>query len=214
MRHQEVRFPAFRFERGVTVRDLVWDGERFVPSATEGGHCDFAPNSDLEVELLGYLRGLFGHAHVSVERALSGPGLGRIYDFFVRRNGGESAKVTGALANGDRNASIAELGLAKKSRPAAEAVDLFARIYGAETGNLALKGLALGGVYLLGRIGATILPRKKDHFLAGMRYKGRMGEMLANAPVTVVTDRFAGLIGAGYLAAQLADAREPRGYRA
>jgi glucokinase len=183
---------------------LVWDGDKYVPSATEGGHCDFAPTSELEVELWTFLRSLVGGGHVSVERTLSGPGLGNIYDFFVRRHGGESLAIAEKLASGDRNATIAAVGLSKKSRPAADAVDLFSRIYGAETGNLTLKGLGLGGVFLLGRIGSTIIPRKKAHFLAGMRYKGRMGELLTKVPVTVVTDRFVGLTGAGYLAAQLA----------
>jgi glucokinase len=181
---------------------LVWDGEKHVPSAAEGGHCDFAPNSEIEAELWAYLRGMFGH--VSVERALSGPGLGHIYDFFVHRYGGESLEIGEKMSNGDRNANIATLGLAKKSRAAADAVDLFSRIYGSESGNLFLKGVALGGVYLLGKIATTIIPRKKADFLAAMRYKGRMGELLEKAPVTVVTDRFVGLTGAGYLAARLA----------
>jgi glucokinase len=191
---------------GLGQAGLVWDGSRseYVHWATEGGHCDYAPTSDLEVELWSYLRSLFNGGHVSIERALSGPGLGRIYDFFVNRHGGESLEVAERLASGDRNANIATLGLAKASPAAADAVDLFARIYGTEAGNLTLKSLGLGGVYLLGRIAATIIPRKKAIFLEGMRYKGRMGELLARVPVTVVTDRFVGLTGAGYLAARLA----------
>jgi len=184
---------------------LVWDGERHVPSATEGGHCDFAPNSEIEVELWSYIRRLFDNGHVSIEHAaLAGPGLGRIYDFFVQRQGGENLEVSERLGSGDRNATIASLGLSGESRAAADAVDLFCRIYGAEAGNLALKGFALGGVYLLGRIAATLIPTKKDLFLAGMRAKGRMGELMERIPVTVVTDRFAGLTGAGHLAARLA----------
>lgn len=183
---------------------LIWDGQKYIPSATEGGHGDFAPNSDLEVELLAFLRGRFGKGHVSFERVLSGPGLGNLYDFFVDRQGGERLENTGKLANGDRNAGIAALGLAGKSRAATAAVDLFSRIYGAEAGNLALKGLALAGVFVLGRIAATLLLRRKAHFLAGMRYKGRMSELLFDVPVTLVTDRLVGLTGAGYLAARLA----------
>jgi glucokinase len=170
----------------------------------EGGHCDFAPNSELELELWSYLKSVTGNGHVSIERALSGPGLGRIYDFFVHRHGGETLEIGELTAGGDRNAAIATLGLAGKSRAAVDAVDLFARIYGAETGNLTLKGFAIGGAYLLGRIATTIIPRKKSQFLAGMRYKGRMAGLLTNVPVTVVNDRFVGLTGAGYLAARLA----------
>jgi glucokinase len=183
---------------------LVWGGDEYVPSATEGGHCDFAPNSELELELWSYLKSITGNGHLSIERALSGPGLGRIYEFFVHRHGGESFEIAEQLASGDRNANIATLGLSGKSRAAADAVDLFAHIYGAETGNLTLKGFAIGGAYLLGRIATTIIPRKKAQFLAGMRYKGRMGELLERVPVTVVRDRFVGLTGAGYLAARLA----------
>jgi glucokinase len=183
---------------------LVWDGKQYVPSAAEGGHCDFAPNSELEIALWSYLKSVTGNGHVSIERALSGPGLGRIYDFFVHRYGGESLEVADQLAAGDRNANIAAVGLAGKSQAAVDAVDLFSRIYGAETGNLTLKGFAIGGAYILGRIASTIIPGKKAQFLEGMRYKGRMGELMQQVPVTIVTDRFVGLTGAGHLAARLA----------
>jgi glucokinase len=183
---------------------LIWDGQKYIPSATEGGHCDFAPNSDLELELLKYLRDRFAQGHVSFERVLSGPGLGNIYDFFVERHGGESLENAEKLANGDRNAQIAALGLAGKSRASVDAVDLFSRIYGAEAGNLALKGLALAGVFVLGKIATSLLPRRKGPFLRGMRSKGRMGDLLHAAPVTLVTDRLVGLTGAGYIAARLA----------
>ncbi len=124
---------------------LVWDGARFVPCPTEGGHSDYAPGSDLEVELLTFLRGRFGH--VSWERILSGNGLGNLYDFFVSAQGiRETAENVRALAAAeDRNAAIATLSEGRKSEAAARAVALFASIYGAEAGNLALKALAVGG---------------------------------------------------------------------
>src|SRR5258708_22716324 len=102
---------------GLGQAALVWDGSEYVPSATQGRHCDYAPTSQLKVELWSYLRNLFNTGHVSVERALSGPGLGRIYDFFVNRHGGESLEIAERLASGDRNANIATLGLAKASPP-------------------------------------------------------------------------------------------------
>ncbi|HKQ68804.1 MAG TPA: glucokinase [Polyangiaceae bacterium] len=182
---------------------LIWDGDHYVPCATEGGHTDFAPTSDLEVDLLAFLRRRLKADRVSYERVLSGPGLGNLYDFFVERHGGELPAVERRLAKGDRNATISALGLAKKSRPAADAVDLFAGVYGAEAGNLALKGLSLGGVFLSGRIATDIIPRKKALFLQSMRDKGRMGELLARVPVTISKDRLVGLTGAGYLAARL-----------
>ncbi|HEX9297187.1 MAG TPA: glucokinase, partial [Polyangiaceae bacterium] len=183
---------------------LIWDGRRYVPCATEGGHADFGPNSELEVDLLLYLRKKLGGEHVSNERVLSGPGIGRVYDFFVERHGAEDPAIQAQLAKGrDRNVLITALGLSGESRAAVDAIDLFARIYGAEAGNLALKGLALGGVFLCGHIAAAVIPNKKAPFLEGLRNKGRMGELLAQVPVTVVTDPFVGLAGAGYLAASL-----------
>jgi len=184
---------------------LVWDGHHYVPCASEGGHADFAPSSEIEVDLLVHLRKKLGIMHISFERVLSGPGLGNVYDFFAERLG-EAAAVTKQLKTGDRNAKIASLGLGRKSRAASAAVDLFARIYGAEAGNLALKALSLGGVYLSGRIAIEIIPRRKSIFLGAMRDKGRLGALLARMPVVIVKDSLVGLAGAGYLAAGLAGA--------
>jgi glucokinase len=193
---------------------LIWDGTKFLPCATEGGHADFGPNSELELELWTHVHHSIRGRHVSNEDVLSGPGLGRIYDFFVARSGeksggpggksGEAPAVARRLSSGDRNAAITELGLAKKSRAAAQAVDLFAAVYGAEAGNVVLRGLALGGLFVCGSIAARIVPKKKAIFLAAMRNKGRMEKILTRVPVTVVDDPFVGLIGAGHLAARLA----------
>jgi len=182
---------------------LVWERDRYVPQPTEGGHADFAPSSPLEDELLSYLRFRTSPDHVSYERILSGPGLGHLYDFFVAQLG-ETPANRRRLGTKRRNAVISLLGLARKSRPAAQAVDLFARICGAESGNLALKGLTTGGLFLCGQIAAEILPRKKAAFLSAMRTKGRMSELLTQIPVTIVTDTLVGLAGAGSLAASLA----------
>jgi glucokinase len=178
---------------------LVWDDEceRFVPSPTEGGHTDFAPSDDLEAELLVFLRDRFGH--VSGERILSGSGLGNLYDFFrVARNVGETATNTRALGSApDRNAAIAELGQAGESRAATEAVELFARIYGAEAGNLALKTLAVGGVYVCGNIAAKMLPvLERGTFRAAFEDKGRFRGLMEKVPVAVVLDSDVGLAGA------------------
>jgi glucokinase len=182
---------------------LIWYRDRYVPCATEGGHTDFAPTSPIEVDLLAYLHQRGGGGHVSYERILSGSGLVHLYDFFREREG-EDAKNGRRLRAADRAPVIAELGLAKRSRAAAHAVDRFARVYGAEAGNLALKGLAVGGIFLCGRMAATLLPPQKAAFLAGFRDKGRMSELLSRVPVTIVTDSLVGLAGAGYLAARLA----------
>lgn len=183
---------------------LVWDGEGYVPCASEGGHSSFAPRTPIEIDLLAYMRHRTPGGHVSVERIVSGPGLGAIYDYFLTLPGFEEpASVKRRLAKGDRNATIAELGLSGGSKAAEEALELFANAYGAEAGNLVLKGLAIGGLYLAGTIAKTILPSHRDAFLRGMFDKGRMKPLLEDVPVAIVLDERAGLAGAGHLAAKL-----------
>lgn len=188
---------------GLGEARLVWAGGRHHPLPTEGGHCDFAPRSPLEAELLHFLWGRFPD-HVSYERVVSGQGLGAIYDFFVTREGGDSPEVAAKLAAGDRNAIIAELGLARAHRPAELAVDLFARIYGAEAGNVALRELALGGVYVIGNIGSIIIPARRELFLEGFLAKGRFRGLLSSVPIAIVKDPLIGLRGALAMAEDLA----------
>jgi glucokinase len=182
---------------------LVWDDEsdRFVPSPTEGGHTDFAASDELEGELLVYLRGRFGH--VSVERFLSGSGLGNLYDFFRMAKGTKetAANAQTLEAAADRNAAITELGLSGASRAASRAVELFARIYGAEAGNLALKTLAVGGVYVCGNIAGRMLPiLEKGTFRTAFEDKGRFQGLMRKVPVAVVLDSDVGLAGARHVA--------------
>ena len=176
---------------------LVWDGAGFVPNATEGGHADFAPRSDLEVELFQFLRARFGR--VSWERILSGTGLGNLYDFFRNVKGvDESFENTHALSTAaDRNAVISQLGLSGKSEVATRALELFASIYGAEAGNLALKTLALGGVFVCGNIAARMMPViDGGGFLRAFRDKGRFSPMMETIPLALVLDTEVGLVGA------------------
>ena len=175
---------------------LVWDGERMVPSATAGGHVEFGPRNDLEIELLRFSRARFGH--VSYERLVSGSGLGHLYDFFREGQGmTESPDVEGALAAApDRNAAISKLAADGKSEAAARAQDLFASIYGAEAGNLALKTLSLGGVLVCGNIAARMLSvLEQGGFMSAFVDKGRFKGMMEKIPVAVVTDRDVGLAG-------------------
>jgi glucokinase len=179
---------------------LVWDERtsRFLPSPTEGGHSDFAPHDDLEDELMRFLRGRFG-GHVSWERVLSGNGLGSLYDFFceakaVRESPANAAAVGGAP---DRNAVVAQLGIEGKSQPAARAIELFSSIYGAEAGNLALKALAVGGVYVCGNIAARSLPvLERGGFYRAFLDKGRQAPLMEKIPIAVVLDTAIGLAGA------------------
>jgi glucokinase len=176
---------------------LVWDGQGFVPAATEGGHADFAARDELEIELLQFLRARFGR--VSWERILSGNGLGNLYDFFRQAKGmsetAEHVELIGAAP--DRNAAIATLATEGKSEAAVRAMQLFGTIYGAEAGNLALKTLSLGGVYVCGNIAARMLPvLDSGIFRKTFRDKGRMSAVMEKIPVAVVLDTDVGLAGA------------------
>jgi glucokinase len=186
---------------------LVWDGHGFIPCATEGGHADFAARDDLEVDLLQFLRNRF--ARVSYERILSGSGLGNVYDFFRQAKGIEesTANTEAIAASADRNATISTLGLSGASEAATRALQLFATIYGAEAGNLALKSLALGGVYVCGNIANRMISvLSRGAFQRAFLEKGRFGALMEKIPVAVVLDSDVGLAGAA--SAALASVRE------
>ncbi len=184
---------------GLGEAKLLWDGAKHLAFATEGGHGDFAPQSPLEIDLWHFLKGRFPD-HVSYERVLSGDGLGALYDFFAARGGREPASVRGRLMEGDRNAAICEMGLAGTHRPAARAVDLFATLYGAEAGNMALREMALGGVFLAGNIARSIVPARRELFMDAFLKKGRFATLLSQVPVSVVGDSFVGVRGAAAFA--------------
>jgi len=181
---------------------LIWNGERHFVVPTEGGHTDFAPRSLVEIELWHYLAKRFPD-HVSYERVLSGDGLGAMYDFFLSKVGREPKPVTKRLNEGDRNAAIAEIGLSGVFEPAQKAVDLFASIYGAEAGNLALKGLTTGGVFVAGNIARHIVTARKELFLEGFQSKGRFAKMMSQIPIVLVTDPLIGVRGALALAKEV-----------
>jgi glucokinase len=184
---------------------LIWDGTRYRAFPSEGGHADFAPASELEAGLLAYLRQRFGH--VSVERVCSGPGLLNIYRY-LRDSGHapESVELGRALAAAEYAPPLIG-GAALRADPdplSRAALDLFVSILGAEAGNLALKVLSLGGVYLAGGIPPRILPALEDgRFLRAFTAKGRMGELLARVPVSVVALE-AALLGAALRGLELA----------
>lgn len=189
---------------GLGEARLLWSEGRHVPHGSEGGHGDFAPRTPIEVELWHFLGQRFPD-HVSYERVVSGDGLGALYDFFTSRGSRVPRSVERRLAESDRNRAIAELGLARTFRPAARAVDLFVSIYGAEAGNLALRELALGGVFVAGNIGRTLIPARKELFIEAFRKKGRFTGLLSDVPVAVVTDPMVGVRGALALAREDAE---------
>ena len=171
------------------------------PFPSEGGHVDFAPRNELEMDLLRYLMERF--EHVSYERVLSGPGLHNIYEFLRDTGRGEEpAWLADAIAHGDPSAAIAKSGLEGTSDLCAQALDLFVSIYGAEAGNLALKVVATGGTFIGGGIAPKILPKLKDPaFLKSFQAKGRISPLLRDIPVRVITNDKTALLGAGRVAA-------------
>jgi len=172
--------------------------------ATEGGHADFAPRGGEQIALLEYLSGEFGH--VSFERLLSGPGLVNIYRFLKTRGGAaEPVWLAGQFAAGtDPAAIISEAALAARDPRCVEALGMFVDIYGAEAANLALKYMALGGVYLGGGIAPKILAAlTAGRFVRAFLAKGRLDKVLARIPVRVSLNPAAALAGAARCAMEL-----------
>ena len=181
---------------------LVWDGQDFEPLASEGGHADFAPQSDLEDGLLRYLRDRY-NGHVSYERILSGPGLFNIYSFLKdTEQAPEPAWLAARLTEEDPSRVVSEVGLAHGDTNCETALRLFASIYGAEAGNLALKAYATAGVYIAGGIAPKILPAllADDAFLRAFWSKGRYLQWMKNLPVSVALNPEAPLEGSAYYA--------------
>ncbi len=184
---------------------LFWDGKTYRPMASEGGHADFAPNNDNEIELLRYLRGQY--LHVSYERVLSGPGLHAIYEYLRDTKKNEPTWLAEKIKAGNPAAEIAEAGLKGQADIAKQALDLFASIYGAEAGNLALKALSLDGVYVGGGIAPKLIKKLQDGtFMKAFTNKGRYKRLLSTMPVKVVMNQHTALLGAASVAAALAQA--------
>jgi glucokinase len=185
---------------------LVPDGAGWRPSASEGGHTDFAPRDPLEDELLVWLRARH-HGRVSYERVLSGPGIVNLYRFLAETGRGDASPAAArAFAEAaDPAPVVTGAALDGSCGRARLAMELFVSIYGAEAGNLALKALAVNGVYLAGGIAPRILPLlEHGPFLESFGHKGRLGAMLRRVPVHVVREDRVGLWGAARRAQQTA----------
>lgn len=181
---------------------LFWDGHAYKPMPSEGGHCSFAPTSDQEMDLLRHLRSQY--MHVSYERVLSGMGLHAVYEFLRDTKRNEPTWLAEKINVGDPAAVIAEAGLKKQAEIAVQALDLFAMIYGSEAGNLALKALALDGLYIGGGIAPKLLAKLKEgQFMKAFVDKGRYKKLLGAIPVRVIMNPKAALLGAASVAAQL-----------
>lgn len=182
---------------------LFWDGKSYRPLPSEGGHADFAPGNDYEIDLLRYLRSQY--LHVSYERVLSGPGLHAIYEFIRDTKKNEPTWLAEKVKAGNAPAEIAEAGLKGQAEIAVQALDLFASVYGAEAGNLALKALSLDGVYVAGGIAPRLIRKLKDGtFMKAFTNKGRYKRLLSNIPVKVVMNHETALLGAASVAGALA----------
>jgi glucokinase len=181
---------------GLGEAGLQWNGKEHWPFASEGGHSDFAPRSELELELYRYLSAVFGH--VSYERVLSGPGLYNLYRFFRdARQLEEPSWLAEELKQGDPAEVISRNALEANSPLCEKALELFVEIFGAEAGNLALKMMATGGVYLGGGIAPKIAPKlKSKRFMEAFLSKGRLQSLLEKIPVRIILNERAALMGA------------------
>jgi glucokinase len=185
---------------GLGEAGLYWDGQQHRPFAGEGGHASFAPNDPMQMELLGFLRREF--EHVSWERVLSGPGLHNIYRFLRDTGRGEEPTwLTQEMQQHDPPTVISQAALAGTSALCRQALDLFVSLYGAEAGNVALKLMATGGVYVSGGIAPKIIQKLTDStFMDAFVAKGRLQSLLQEIPVRIVMNDKAALLGAARFA--------------
>jgi glucokinase len=182
---------------GLGQAGLYWDGYRHHPFACEGGHADFAPRNEVEVDLLKYLLGKY--AHVSCERILSGPGIKNIYDFLRdSRRAEEPAWLKDQITQAPNPpALVSQLALEKKAPICEQTLEIFVSAYGAEAGNCALKFMSTAGIFIGGSIAAKVVPKMKEPtFMQAFLAKGRMKSLLGDIPVKIVLNDSAGLIGA------------------
>lgn len=187
---------------GLGEAGLYWDGRQHHPYATEGGHTSFSPQNELEMALLQYLQRRYGH--VSWERVVSGMGLADLHDFLRSyRNAPMPQWLMEEMRDGDAAAAISRAALAGSDEVCIETLDCFVRLYGAEAGNLALKTMSRGGVYVGGGIAPKILPLlRRDLFMQAFLNKGRMRPLLEAMPVHVILHDRVALYGPALRAGQ------------
>jgi glucokinase len=186
---------------GLGEAGLYWDGKHHRPFATEGGHSTFAPRNELEMMLLKYLLARF--EHVSFERVLSGPGLFNIYGFLRDTGRAEEPPwLADQMRQQDPPTVITQAALNGKSALCVQALELFVSLYGAEAGNLALKVMATGGLYVGGGIAPRIIRQLMDsRFMDAFTDKGRLKPLMEAMPVRVILNDKTALLGAARCAA-------------
>lgn len=186
---------------GLGVAMLCWNGKEHIVAPSEGGHVEFGPRNSLEIELFRYLSKRFGH--VSYERVLSGQGIVNIYDFLKHsgRFGAEPKWLSEKISNGDPASVITSTAYLKKSRVCSMAMEMFASIYGAAAGNLALQVMAVNGIYIGGGVAPKIIWKLHDgSFMTSFASKGRFSQFMKRIPVKVILNDRAALIGAALYA--------------
>jgi glucokinase len=185
---------------GLGEAGLYFDGNIHHPFACEGGHCDFAPKNDEEIDLFRYLKGKY--PHVSYERILSGQGLCEIYQFLIdTKREKETAPIAALMKQMEKARVITEKGSSGECVVCVRACRLFTDIYGSESGNLALKFLAFGGVFIGGGIAPHLLSFiKEGTFFKSFCLKGRFDSLLSKIPVKVVLNDKTALLGAAVYA--------------
>lgn len=181
---------------GLGEAGIYWDGKAHRPFACEGGHCDFGPTSQEEIELLNYH--MLHHKHVSYERILSGPGLYQIYRFLIdTKLEKEDPVIAQLIQKGEPQKVITEKGLKRECNACVRACRIFVKILGSESGNLALKFLAVGGVYIGGGISPHLLSFiQEEGFRNAFIEKGRLSSVLSKIPIKVVLNEKTALLGA------------------
>jgi len=182
---------------GLGEAGLYWDGKTHRPFSSEGGHADLAPRNELEDALVVYLRNRFG-GHVSWERVLSGPGLHNLFEFLRDTGRGRAEPwLAEAMKREDPSAAISRAGLEGTSPICVQALDMFVSLYGSEAGNLTLKVLATGGLFVGGGIAPKILPKMRSPaFKESFFSKGRLRPLLEQVPVRVILNDDTALLGA------------------
>ena len=182
---------------GLGVAGLYWDGFRHHPFACEGGHADFAPRNELQIELLAYLQRKYGR--ISCERLLSGPGIRNIYEFLRDTHKAEEPAWLRDQLNAAHDPSplISQFALEGKAAICDQTLSIFVSIFGAETGNCALRYMTTGGIFIGGIIAGRIVDKMKDAvFMQSFLDKGRMETLLRDMPVKIILNDDCGLIGA------------------
>jgi len=185
---------------GLGEAGLFWDGKRHRVWACEGGHTEFGPRNELEIALLEHLIKQYGH--VSYERVASGMGLENIYKFLRDTNRGkELPKVAAEIAAGDHGVVISRHAEFGTCPMCVQTIEIFLSCLGAEAGNMALKAMATGGVYLGGGIPAKMLNQFRSvAFTHAFNDKGRLSGFMETMPVRVILNDQAALLGAARFA--------------